>query len=136
MANAKTTLSLAIGSAFCATVAIAPVAQAAGNPFAMQSLSSGYMVADMGKGMDGKCGGMGKRASKSTPMDSKCGMDAMDTDKDGKISREEFVKAHQSLFDAMDTNKDGMIDADEMKAAAGMHGAKKPAEGKCGDMKM
>lgn len=136
MANAKTTLSLAIGSAFCATVVVAPVAQAAGNPFAMQSLSSGYMVADMGKGMDGKCGGMGKRGSMNMHADGKCAMNEMDTDKDGKISREEFTKAHQSVFDAMDTNKDGMIDADEMKAAAGTHGAKKPAEGKCGDMKM
>ena len=135
MANTKSTLSLAIGSAFCASVVMAPVTQAAGNPFAMQSLGSGYMVADMGKGMDGKCGGMmGKRAS-GMPADSKCGMDVMDTDKDGKVSRDEFVKAHQAMFDAMDTNKDGMIDADEMKAAAGMHGAKKSVDGNCGDMK-
>jgi Ca2+-binding EF-hand superfamily protein len=45
------------------------------------------------------------------------------------------MKAHQAMFDAMDTNKDGMIDADEMKSAAGMYGAKKSADGNCGDMK-
>jgi uncharacterized low-complexity protein len=135
MTNSKTTLSLAISSAFCASVVMAPVAQAADNPFAMQRLGSGYMVADMGKGMDGKCGGMGKRGSTNMPMDSKCGMDVMDTNKDGKVSRDEFMKAHQAMFDAMDTNKDGMIDADEMKAAGGVVGAKKSTDGKCGDMK-
>ena len=128
MANSKSTLSLAIGSAFCATVAIAPVAQAAGNPFEMKSLGSGYMVAD--KGMDGKCGSMmNKHSAAGKSGDCKGGMDAMDADKDGKVSRDEYMKAHMARFDAMDTNKDGVIDADEMKAAAGMAGAK------CGDMK-
>lgn len=136
MANSKSTLSMAIGSAFCASMIMAPDTQADGNPFAMQSLSSGYMMADMGKGMDGKCGGMMEKRASRAPGDSKCGMDVMDTDKDGKVSKEEYMKAQQVKFEAMDANKDGVIDADEMKRASGTGGAKKATEGKCGDMKM
>ena len=49
------TLSLAIGSVFAVSMLVAPVAQAADNPFGMQQLSSGYLVADA-KAKDGKCG--------------------------------------------------------------------------------
>jgi hypothetical protein len=139
MANSKSTLSVAIGTAFCASMAIAPDTQAAGNPFAMQSLGSGYMVAEMGKGMkgmDGKCGGMMKKGAASAPADCKAGMDMMGMGKDGKISKEEFMKAHEARFDAMDANKDGVIDADEMKATPAPAGAKKATDGKCADMKM
>ena len=40
--------------------------------------------------------------------------DAMDTNKDGKISYEEYMAYHQ--FDAMDTNKDGKISYEEYMA--------------------
>jgi Ca2+-binding EF-hand superfamily protein len=50
---------------------------------------------------------------------------AKDTNKDGKLSKEEFMKdapeakkaAIEKRFTAMDTNKDGSITPDEMKAA-------------------
>jgi len=44
-----------------------------------------------------------------------------DMNKDGTISREEFMMKHQKraekMFTRMDTNKDGKIDANERKAA-------------------
>ena len=39
----------------------------------------------------------------------------MDTDKDGKVTRDEFDKAHGSMFAKMDANKDGVITEDEGK---------------------
>jgi len=42
----KTLIVAAAGSAFVASMAAAPVASAAENPFALSGLSSGYQVAD------------------------------------------------------------------------------------------
>ena len=67
--NAKlSTLSLAIGSVFAVSLIAAPAAKAAGNPFGMQQLNSGYLVADA-KAADGKCGD--KKGAKDH--DGKCG---------------------------------------------------------------
>lgn len=41
-------------------------------------------------------------------------MSAVDQDKDGKISKAEFMKHHEALFDKKDTNKDGFLDDTEM----------------------
>lgn len=41
-------------------------------------------------------------------------MSAVDTNKDGKISKEEFMKHHEAMFDKKDVNKDGFIDREEM----------------------
>ena len=41
----KTLIASAVGSAFVASMAAAPVASAAENPFALSGLSSGYQVA-------------------------------------------------------------------------------------------
>jgi uncharacterized low-complexity protein len=71
MAIKKTALSLAIGTAFAASVAIAPVASAADNPFEMDSLDDGYQVvaadkkAKEGKCGEGRCGG-GSTKTKDT----------------------------------------------------------------------
>ena len=59
MKASKKTLAVAVGGAFVASIAATSV-YAAENPFAIKSLSSGYMVADAGssadKPKDGKCG--------------------------------------------------------------------------------
>ena len=67
------TLALAISGAFVASIAATSVS-AAENPFALKSLSSGYMVADADKMQDGKCGTGKCSAEKMKPMkDGKCG---------------------------------------------------------------
>jgi len=81
MSNKKsmTTLSIAAGTAFVASLAMGNVANAAegANPFAMNELSGGYMQLDeakcggsktMTKEMEGKCGG-----SKKSSEEGKCG---------------------------------------------------------------
>lgn len=90
----KTLIVGAVGSAFVATMAAAPLASAAENPFALTGLSSGYQVADhhgakaMGDDMkteagatsadkmkDGKCGQGKCGANKAKPKaaEGKCG---------------------------------------------------------------
>ncbi len=54
--KSKTAATLAFGSTLAASLAAMPIANAAGNPFALESLSSGYQVADGDKKADGKCG--------------------------------------------------------------------------------
>jgi uncharacterized low-complexity protein len=117
--------------AVIATTLVTPVANADENPFSMQPLSGGYMVLAEGKCGEGKCGG-----KKGKGM---CGMQRMDANGDGKVTREEFMQGHEAMFDRIDSNGDGVIDADE-KAA---HHRKmrdrmqehKPGEGKCGEGK-
>ena len=122
MSSKKTLISVAVSSAFAASIGAAPVASAAENPFALQSLDKGYMVADHheakpkamkeGKCGEGKCGNMKMG-------EGKCGMAMADTNKDGKVSKEEATKHHESMFTMMDTNKDGFIDKDEMAKMMG-----------------
>lgn len=137
----KTLIASAVGSAFVASMASAPLASAAENPFALSGLSGGYQVADnhvekpAAKPMEGKCGGM--KAD-----DDKGGMAMMDANKDGKVSKEEFIKGHETMFGMMDANKDGFLDKTEMskmiqgKSGEGKcGGAMNPMEGKSGGMK-
>ena len=130
MSSKKTLMTAAVGSAFAATLGVAPIASAAENPFAMQSLDRGYMVAQTGKTSDGKCG-QGKCGGMNKASENKCGAAMMDANKDGKVSKEEFMKAHEAMFSNMDANKDGSIDKTEMGKM--MDG--KCGEGKCGGMK-
>ena len=39
-----------------------------------------------------------------------------DTDKDGRVSKAEFLKPTEDQFDHMDSSKDGMLDAAEVQA--------------------
>ncbi len=80
MIKKQTALTLALGTAFAASFAVAPVAKAADNPFAMDSLKSDYQVVDeAGKKADGKCGatkGMSKadrEANAKMMGEGKCG---------------------------------------------------------------
>ena len=71
MATRKSALSLAIGSAFAASIAAAPIANAAGDPFDMDSLKSGYQIAGVAKGEDGKSSDDASADTKGG--ESKCG---------------------------------------------------------------
>ncbi len=132
MSSKKTLISVAVGTAFAATLGAAPVAFAAENPFAMKSLDKGYMVAS---NHDAKA----KKMKEAKDGEGKCGMSMADTNKDGKVSKEEFTAQHNAMFEKMDTNKDGFIDKDEMakmmSSMKGMSGSMKGMEGKCGAMK-
>lgn len=77
----------------------------------------------------GKCGG-GKGMN---PQKKGCGMMRMDSNGDGKVSREEFMQGHAAMFDRMDTNGDGMVDMDEKRAFKAK--MKAGMSGKCGQGK-
>jgi len=79
-------LAVAVGAAFMASVALAPMATAAENPFQANELSSGYNLADghaEGKCGEGKCGesksdgegkcGEGKCGESKSDGEGKCG---------------------------------------------------------------
>ena len=124
-----------------ATATLASGLLLAGSAFAATPLAQGYMLgaqdaatATQAKIQEGGCGA--KKAEGS------CGMDKMDTDKDGKISSAEFGAAHggdTSKFAAHDPNGDGFVDAAEMDAHHAAKkadtGAKADMEGKCGEGK-
>lgn len=129
-------LGLAAGTVIVTALAAVPPVNAAENPFSMQPLSSGYMVAMEGKCGEGKCGegkcGGAKASDDGKAQDRQCRMHSMDADSDGKISREEFMTNHDAKFDRIDANGDGMLDEGEFEAyRAEKYG--KRMEGKCGE---
>lgn len=75
MKNRKPSLTLAVGSAFALSLTALPNVQAADNPFGMQALQQGYLLADAktpeGKCGEGKCGGKKKTDGKAA--EGKCG---------------------------------------------------------------
>lgn len=97
MNQTQKTIALAIGGAFALSVAATTV-NAAENPFAMKSLSSGYQVADHHeeKMKDGKCGA------------GKCGAEKA---KEGKCSAEKAAEGKCSAEKAAE----GKCSADKMK---------------------
>jgi len=122
----KSLIAAAAGSAFVAGMAAAPIASAAENPFALTGLASGYQVAQAAKMPAGKCGQGMCGAMKKTAPEAKCGAAMLDANKDGKISKDEFVNGHAAMFDTLDTNKDGSLDQAEMgKMMSGKCGATK-----------
>ena len=101
-------LVAALGAAFLAT-SVVPMASADVNPFAATQLSSGYDLANYGKGEgkcgEGKCGG--KKGKEGKCGEGKCGEGKCGEGKKGK----------------------------EGKCGEGKCGGKKGKEGKCGEGK-
>jgi len=87
MSSKKTALTIALGTAFAASLAGAPAVNAAANPFAMQSLEQGYMVADAGEKADAAPKAEGEAKMK----DGKCSGDKKM--KDGKCSGDKKAKS-------------------------------------------
>ncbi len=122
----RTPVVLALGAALAGGLALSPQA------FAMTELAAGYMLgasADDHKAGEGKCG-EGKCGGKSGHT-----LAAMDTDKDGVVSRAEFAAMHggdATRFATYDADGNGSINQAELDAA---HAAKKAGEGKCGEGK-
>jgi len=111
MNTSKKTISLLVSGAFVASIA-AGAAHAAENPFAIKSLSSGYMVADNdgGKMKDGKCSTGKCSASKKKKMESEAAASMESTKaKEGSCSAD---KMKEGTADKM---KDGSCSADKMK---------------------
>ena len=102
------TVAALLGTTFAVTLAIAPIANAAENPFGITQFQSGYMVA----GEEGKCGGE-KAAGKKAAGKKAAG----DKDAEGKCGGEKAA---------------GKKDA-EGKCGGEKAAGKKDAEGKCGN---
>lgn len=107
MPSKKSITSLALGAAIAAALGAAPIASAGESPFAVQSIGKGYMVAEYHEGS--KKEGYGEKK----PGEGRCGMSMADTDKDGRVSKEEHARHSQLMFEKMDANGDGYIDKDE-----------------------
>lgn len=122
MNTTHTALTLAL-TAFISTAGVAGYAQAAGNPFAMQPLTHGNMLAAAeGKAMEGKCGG-----DKAKTMEGKCGGDnekAATPAKAGK-TKEGKCGAKKAKAKVME----GKCGGEKEKTGA------KATEGKCGGSK-
>ena len=125
-------LATALGTVLATSTFAFSAVSADENPFQITELTSGYMVAEKeGKCGEGKCGGMKMK-------EGKCGMKMMmkkmDADKDGAISKEEFMQHHEKKFTKKDKNADGKLTEDEMKMMKeGKCGGMKMKEGKCGE---
>lgn len=108
----KTLITTAIGSAFVASMAAAPIASAAENPFALSGLSSGYQVADNHKAKEGKCGEGKCGAKDAKAKEGKCGEGKCGTKAKGDANKAEAGKTTSEKM------KDG-------KCGEGKCGAKK-----------
>ncbi len=133
MSSKRKIISITIASLFMATLGTASMTAAADTSTRThQSLKKGDQLAyadkaeavseQSGQVGDAEHGGMMKSKGKH----HKCGMFRADTDKDGKVSREEFMQQSERKFDKKDMNKDGFIDKDEMhQMMKRMHGGDK-----------
>jgi uncharacterized low-complexity protein len=115
--NKKTMISLTVGSALAATLSTISFASAADSPFTAQSLDKGYVLAYADKVDPNKYGGAAKSG------EGRCGMSMVDANKDGKVTKQEFLKHHENIFDRIDANKDGAVDQPE----ADSYGGTKPS---------
>jgi len=133
----KNTKNPVLGGLAVAALVASPLATAGENPFLLQDPGARQQqVAGVvpyaspkseapAKGMDGMKGmegmkGMGgmQHGGQGGGMGGMGGMKGMaammDSDKDGKVSKDEFIKHHEDMFGMMDKNKDGVLDESEM----------------------
>jgi hypothetical protein len=127
MRNIKPKMSIVIGSVLATSLSTSSVTtfaaneeiDTAANPFTMQTLDKGYTLAYADRVDPNKYPGAAKSA------EGTCGMSLADVNKDGKVTKEEFIKHHEAIFDKIDANKDGAVNQAEADgfAAANKTGA-------------
>ncbi len=108
MTYTRTNATVVVGAALVLSLIASPFVTAADEPLAGGDPGSGSLILAQMGGMGGK--------DKMEGMEG-CGKNMgamMDTDKDGKVSKDEFTKHHDDAFAQMDTNKDGTLDQSEM----------------------
>ncbi len=119
-----TPLAAAVGAAFVASAALAPLTHANGsNPFAATELTSGYNLASKhgeGKCGEGKCGDMG-HAKKG--MEGACG-ESKSKMKEGRCGEDKAAGEHKSMGEGKCGEKKAIPE--------GKCGEGKCGEGKCG----
>ena len=121
----KSMMSIAVGSVLATGLSAASVVHAAdasptaNNPFEVQSLNKGYMIAYADRADPAKYGMGAKEGAGAKAPEGRCGMSLADTNKDGKVTREEFLKHHGAIFDQIDSNHDGSVDKTEADNFAG-----------------
>ena len=114
MPSKKSIISLVLGSALAATLVAGSAASAADNPFTAQSHQKGFMVAGSHNGDKSENGSSKDAHGDKKHRGAPCGMFIMaDTDKDGRVSKEEHARHAEMMFDQVDINKDGYIDQNE-----------------------
>jgi EF hand len=127
MSYTRTNGTVVVGAALVLTLIASPFVTAADQPLAGGDPGRGFLIPaqmegmGMMKGMEGCGKNMGAM---------------MDTDKDGKVSKDEFTKHHDDTFAQMDTNKDGTLDQSEMGHMGKMmesHCAGMPMKGGMGE---
>ena len=122
-----------LGTTFVVSLAFSPVTNAETNPFALNDLAEGYMVAD---GHEGKCGeGMEKKAEGKCG-EGKCG-EGMEKKAEGKCGEGKCGEGMEKKAEGKCGEGkcgEGMEKKAEGKCGEGKCGDKK-AEGKCGEGK-
>jgi uncharacterized low-complexity protein len=126
MSNSRKPVALAVGAVLTGGLMLS------GSAFSATPLAQGYLL--------GAQDATAAAATADKAKEGSCGMDKMDADKDGKISKAEFAAAHDnddSKFAAHDPDGDGFISTEEMKAhkEGSCGGDKAGTEGKCGEGK-
>ncbi|MCE7915182.1 MAG: calcium-binding protein [Nitrosomonas sp. PRO4] len=108
MLSTKNLVAIAVGTVFILTLNTPIV-------FATDTAKTGEHQSGQG-GSHSHSHSDGKSAGHNHHSGHQCEhmMSSVDQNKDGKISKQEFLKHHEAKFDKKDTNKDGFLDEAEI----------------------